>query len=167
MRIWFRTIKIWFDKGFSHSEPAFVVGIFDDVEKANICFNVLKEFINCLSKYEPERVENFVKNLPNEVRNVLKEVYKIDVDTSSPLEVYELMIEDLPSGDCLCEVTRYENVVVLICDLCGEPTITDTSIYGTIMRALGAVKVKFLIRDELAKFIHELWTKDVYTVEKV
>ena len=54
-------IRIWFDKGSSHSSYIFIIGVFNDLEKANECYRLLKELDNVIWNYD--RFESFFEKV--------------------------------------------------------------------------------------------------------
>ena len=102
----------------------------------------------------------FLKKLPDNVKECICKEY--NVDFKDMYLVIETLREDYPSEECASGMSKYANVIVVW----GYSHMEDETLFGTFMKCFGA-RVRTVHEDDLAKYIHELITKNIYEVEEV
>ena len=168
-------IRIWFDKGFSHSTYVFIIGIFPNREYAERCYNVLMKYYDARVKAwrEGKKVlEYLFEHLPTEdiqrLIEKLKEIYKVDLyrgSKASEIVILEnLILEDDPFEDPVTPL-KYENIII-VWGYAGGCN-TDKTFYGNVMKIFEAEKIDVVSESELPKYIYKLLTKNSYEVEEV
>jgi len=141
-------MKIWFDRGYSHSTDLVIVYVFKDDKDAEL----FEEYVGKLVEYfERSYCEGVVKFFKDELQMKEVDIYEDDIDW-----------EDPPAFD------RYENVVVInvYTDRVDESTKVFNEILNILKTRLGTTCVKQVSMDthdlrEIAKTFKNL----VKTVE--